>query len=133
MIDDAVGKGATLRAGGDARDAFMDATVIDHVTRPMRLYHEESFGPVASIIRVQDAEEAISVANDCDYGLSGAVFGRDIGRALKWRSALNPASATSIRRRWRMSRICRSAASRPRATGGLEDSPRSMNSQNCDG
>lgn len=83
MIDDAVGKGATLRAGGDARDAFMDATVIDHVTRPMRLYHEESFGPVASIIRVQDAEEAISVANDCDYGLSGAVFGRDIGRALK--------------------------------------------------
>jgi acyl-CoA reductase-like NAD-dependent aldehyde dehydrogenase len=83
MIDDALSKGAELRTGGDVRDAFMDATVIDRVTRPMRLYHEESFGPVASIIRVEDVEEAISVANDCDYGLSGAVFGRDIGRALQ--------------------------------------------------
>ncbi|WP_137155022.1 aldehyde dehydrogenase [Rhizobium sp. FKL33] len=83
MIDDAVSKGAELRAGGDARDALMDATVIDRVTRPMRLYHEESFGPVASIIRVEDVEEAISVANDCEYGLSGAVFGRDVSRALQ--------------------------------------------------
>jgi acyl-CoA reductase-like NAD-dependent aldehyde dehydrogenase len=83
MIDDAISKGADLCIGGDARDAFMDATVIDRVTRPMRLYHEESFGPVASIIRVADSEDAISVANDCDYGLSGAVFSGDIGRALR--------------------------------------------------
>ena len=82
LIDDAVAKGATLLAGGDSHDAFMDATVLDHVTRPMRLYREESFGPVAVIIRVADAEEAITVANDCEYGLSGAVFGRDIMRAM---------------------------------------------------
>jgi acyl-CoA reductase-like NAD-dependent aldehyde dehydrogenase len=82
LIDDAVAKGAALLAGGDNHDAFMDATVIDHVTRTMRLYREESFGPVAAIIRVGSVEEAITVANDCEYGLSGAVFGRDVGRAL---------------------------------------------------
>ncbi|MDB5522948.1 MAG: vdh [Rhizobium sp.] len=82
LIDDALAKGAILLAGGESHDALMDATVLDHVTRPMRLYREESFGPVAVIIRVADADEAVTVANDCEYGLSGAVFGRDIGRAL---------------------------------------------------
>ena len=82
LIDDALAKGATLLSGGDSHDAFMDATVIDNVTSSMRLYREESFGPVAAIIRVADAEEAITVANDCDYGLSGAVFGRDLVRAM---------------------------------------------------
>jgi acyl-CoA reductase-like NAD-dependent aldehyde dehydrogenase len=82
LIDDAIAKGAVLLAGGESHDAFMDATVLDQVARPMRLYREESFGPVAVIIRVADAEEAITVANDCDYGLSGAVFGRNIVRAL---------------------------------------------------
>lgn len=82
LIDDALAKGATLLAGGESHDAFMDATVLDNVTRPMRLYREESFGPVAVMIRVADAEEAITVANDCEYGLSGAVFGRDVRRAM---------------------------------------------------
>jgi acyl-CoA reductase-like NAD-dependent aldehyde dehydrogenase len=82
LIDDAIAKGAVLVAGGDSHDAFMDATVLDHVTRPMRLYREESFGPVAVVIRVADADEAITVANDCEYGLSGAVFGRDVVRAM---------------------------------------------------
>ncbi|MDB5550325.1 MAG: salicylaldehyde dehydrogenase protein [Rhizobium sp.] len=82
LIDDALAKGASLLTGGDNHDAFMDAAVIDHVTRPMRIYREESFGPVAAIIRVGSVDEAITVANDCEYGLSGAVFGRDIGRAL---------------------------------------------------
>jgi acyl-CoA reductase-like NAD-dependent aldehyde dehydrogenase len=82
LIDDAVAKGAALLTGGDNHDAFMDAAVIDYVTRPMRIYREESFGPVAAIIRVGSVDEAVTVANDCEYGLSGAVFGRDIGRAL---------------------------------------------------
>jgi acyl-CoA reductase-like NAD-dependent aldehyde dehydrogenase len=82
LIDDAVSKGAQLRVGGDSHDAFLDAMLVDHVTRPMRLYREESFGPVAAIIRVADADEAVTVANDCEYGLSAAVFGRDIMRAM---------------------------------------------------
>ena len=83
LIDDAVAKGALLLTGGENHDAMMDAAVIDHVTRPMRLYREESFGPVAAIIRVDSVDEAVTVANDCEYGLSGAVFGRDLGRAFE--------------------------------------------------
>jgi benzaldehyde dehydrogenase (NAD) len=48
----------------------------------MRIYHEESFGPVKPIVRVKSTEEAIACANDNEYGLSAAVFGRDIARAF---------------------------------------------------
>ncbi len=82
LIEDAVSKGAVIRAGGEARDAFMDATIIDDVSRSMRIYQEESFGPVAAIIRVGSIQEAITIANDCEYGLSAAVFGKDVRRAM---------------------------------------------------
>lgn len=82
LIDDAVHKGATLVAGGGRHDAFVDATILDGVTSSMRIYHEESFGPVASVIRVRGVEEAISIANDTEYGLAAAVYGADVGRAL---------------------------------------------------
>ena len=48
----------------------------------MKIYHEESFGPVKAIVRVSGVEAAIACANDNEYGLSAAVFGRDIGRAM---------------------------------------------------
>jgi acyl-CoA reductase-like NAD-dependent aldehyde dehydrogenase len=56
--------------------------LLDHVTPQMKIYREESFGPVKPIIRVAGAEEAIRVANDTEYGLSAAVFSRDIKRAM---------------------------------------------------
>jgi acyl-CoA reductase-like NAD-dependent aldehyde dehydrogenase len=82
LVKDAVARGARIIAGGHARGTLMDATVLDHVTSAMRIYNEESFGPVVSIVRVNGMEEAVRVANDTEYGLSAAVFGRDITRAM---------------------------------------------------
>lgn len=81
LIDDAVAKGAELLCGGKATQTLMPATLLDHVTPRMRIYHEETFGPVKAIVRVDGVEEAIACANDNEYGLSAAVFGRDIARA----------------------------------------------------
>ncbi|MYM54949.1 aldehyde dehydrogenase family protein [Thalassovita mangrovi] len=82
LIDDAVSKGARLLLGGEVDGAVMQPAVVDGVTSNMRLYHEESFGPVASVIRVRDAEEAVSVANDTEFGLAAAIFGKDADRCL---------------------------------------------------
>jgi acyl-CoA reductase-like NAD-dependent aldehyde dehydrogenase len=60
----------------------MPATVIDHVTPDMRLYRDESFGPVVAVIRVKDEAAAVAAANDSEYGLSSAIFSRNIPRAL---------------------------------------------------
>jgi len=76
LIEDALAQGARTIASEPA-------TVIDGITPEMRLYRDESFGPVVGIIRVADEEEAIRVANDSEYGLSAAVFTRDAARGLR--------------------------------------------------
>jgi benzaldehyde dehydrogenase (NAD) len=83
LIDDALAKGAKLLIGGKADNTLMPATLIDHVTPAMKIYHQESFGPVKGIVRVNGVEEAVACANDNEYGLSAAVFGRDVGRAMQ--------------------------------------------------
>ena len=83
LIDDALAKGARLLIGGKADNTLMQATLLDHVTPAMRLYHEEAFGPVKGIVRVNGVEEAVACANDNAYGLAAAVFGRDVARALE--------------------------------------------------
>lgn len=82
LIEDAVQKGARLIGGGGS-GTILNAAALDDVTPQMRLYSEESFGPVTSIIRVGDADEAVRVANESDMGLSAAVFGRDQARAMQ--------------------------------------------------
>ena len=82
LVDDALAKGAKLVCGGKADSTLMPATLLDHVTPAMRIYREETFGPVKCIVRVNGVEEAIACANDNEYGLSAAVFGRDIARAF---------------------------------------------------
>lgn len=82
LIADAERKGASVLAGGQADSVLMDATLIDGVTSSMQVYSEESFGPMLSIIRAQDEEDAIRIANDSKYGLSSAVFSKDFNKAM---------------------------------------------------
>ncbi|MCK2088424.1 aldehyde dehydrogenase [Thauera aromatica] len=81
LIDDALAKGATLVCGGKADSTLMPATLLDHVSAEMRIYHEETFAPVKGIVRVRGVDEAVACANDNPFGLAAAVFGRDLARA----------------------------------------------------
>ncbi|WP_027474217.1 aldehyde dehydrogenase [Curvibacter gracilis] len=81
LIDDALAKGATLLCGGKADSTLMPATLLDHVTPDMLIYQEESFGPVKPIVRVDGVDAAVACANDNAFGLSAAVFSRDIAKA----------------------------------------------------
>lgn len=83
LIDDAVANGADTLVGGEANGVLMPAHVIDRVTPDMKLFRDESFGPVVGIIRARDEAHAIALANDTEYGLSAAVFTRDTARGLR--------------------------------------------------
>ena len=86
QVDDAVSKGATLHAGGvlsDGPDAHYTPAVLSGITKEMRAYSEELFGPVAVVYKVGSDEEALALANDTTYGLGGAVFSADKARAEK--------------------------------------------------
>lgn len=83
--------GAELVTGGESADGaglrkgfFIRPTVFDRVTPDMRIAREEIFGPVLSVLRVRDFEEAMQVANDCDYGLSSAIFTNDAVRVFRF-------------------------------------------------
>lgn len=86
QLKDAVDKGATIHAGGTLHDgpgAYLEPTVLTGITKDMRAYSEELFGPVAVVYKVSSDEEALALANDSVYGLGGAVFSTDADRARK--------------------------------------------------
>ncbi|GAM06593.1 aldehyde dehydrogenase [Novosphingobium sp. MBES04] len=82
LIEDALSHGATLLTGGTADSVLMPATVVSGVTDAMKIYRDESFGPVVAVLHARDEEHAIALANDTEYGLSAAVFTRDTARGL---------------------------------------------------
>jgi acyl-CoA reductase-like NAD-dependent aldehyde dehydrogenase len=83
LMADATAKGARIIAGGQGSGgAFFEPTVVDGVQKGMRIYGEESFGPIVGVLRARDVDHAVELANDCEYGLSAAVFSRDINTAL---------------------------------------------------
>ena len=89
-IDIAKQEGATIACGGApytegecAKGSFMQPTLITNVTNDMRVAQEEIFGPVLSFIRFRDEQDAIRIANDSRYGLSGGVFTGDLRKALR--------------------------------------------------
>jgi betaine-aldehyde dehydrogenase len=89
-IEIGLAEGATLVVGGEAPDdpalaagAYLMPTVFDGVTNDMRIAREEIFGPVVSIIPFDTEAEAIRLANATPYGLSGSIWSRDIGKALR--------------------------------------------------
>jgi vanillin dehydrogenase len=82
LVEDARSRGAEVVVGGEADGPCYKPTVLAGVTPEMRIYHEESFGPVVGIVPVDGPDEAVRVANDTEYGLAAAVFGDDVPTAL---------------------------------------------------
>jgi acyl-CoA reductase-like NAD-dependent aldehyde dehydrogenase len=83
LIEEALGHGAEQLVGGETEGVLMPAHVIDRVTPEMKLFRDESFGPVVAITRARDEAHAVELANDTEYGLSASVFTRDTAKGLK--------------------------------------------------
>jgi succinate-semialdehyde dehydrogenase / glutarate-semialdehyde dehydrogenase len=86
QVRESVRQGATAAVGGKrvAGDGYyFEPTVLTNVRPGMPAYHEETFGPVAAVIRAKDADDALRVANDTDYGLGSNIWTRDIERGKK--------------------------------------------------
>lgn len=82
LIDDAVAQGAKLVLGGKRKGQFLPPTLLDRVTKTMRVAWEEQFGPVLPVVRVRNWEEAVALANKSEYGLQSSIFTNDINKAF---------------------------------------------------
>ena len=91
FIEDAVAKGASVALGGSRSDlgsCFIEPTILTNVSEDMRVFSEEIFGPVAPIFKFSTEEEAISMANDTEFGLACYFYSRDVGRIWRVGEAL---------------------------------------------
>jgi acyl-CoA reductase-like NAD-dependent aldehyde dehydrogenase len=83
-VEEAVAQGARLLAGGSWNGHVCAPTVLEGVAAGMTVFDEETFGPVAQLYRIESLDEAIALANASRYGLSAAIYTRDIGKALRF-------------------------------------------------
>ncbi|PPR78883.1 MAG: Succinate-semialdehyde dehydrogenase [NADP(+)] [Alphaproteobacteria bacterium MarineAlpha2_Bin1] len=96
QVKDALNKGAELIFGGKVLNSnsltqgyFYSPTIISNIKPNMKIYREETFGPIAPIIYYNDPEEAINMANDTEYGLAAYIYTKDISLAMKTMEKLN--------------------------------------------
>ncbi|MBO1529833.1 NAD-dependent succinate-semialdehyde dehydrogenase [Psychrobacter sp. F1192] len=85
QVQESVSKGATITLGGEVPDkpgAFYPPTILENIKPDQPAYKDELFGPVASLIRAKDKEDAFRIANDSRYGLGGAIFSKDEEKAI---------------------------------------------------
>ena len=86
QVIDSVNKGATIAVGGkipEGKGSFYPATILENVEKGQPAYDDELFGPVASLIRAKDQDDALRIANDSRYGLGGAIFSKDEDKAIR--------------------------------------------------
>ncbi|WP_352259236.1 NAD-dependent succinate-semialdehyde dehydrogenase [Psychrobacter sp. TB55-MNA-CIBAN-0194] len=86
QVEQSVAKGATIAVGGkvpDSKGSFYPATILENVEKGQPAYDDELFGPVASLIRAKDQDDALRIANDSRYGLGGAIFSKDTDKAVR--------------------------------------------------
>ncbi len=89
FVEDAVARGARILTGGECAGHYFQPTVLDNVSTDCRISKEEVFGPVVALYPFGDISEAISLANDVDYGLQAGVFTRDLASAHRIADGLN--------------------------------------------
>lgn len=82
QIDDAVSKGARLLTGGTYDGAFFKPSLLCDVTPEMSIFYEESFGPITSVVKAKDSEDALALCNNNKYGLSSALLTNDLQKAF---------------------------------------------------
>nr|WP_299040382.1 NAD-dependent succinate-semialdehyde dehydrogenase [uncultured Psychrobacter sp.] len=86
QVEQSVAKGATIAVGGkvpEGKGSFYPATILENVEKGQPAYDDELFGPVASLIRAKDDDDAMRIANDSRYGLGGAIFSKDEDKAIR--------------------------------------------------
>ncbi|MEP7266550.1 MAG: NAD-dependent succinate-semialdehyde dehydrogenase [Saprospiraceae bacterium] len=89
QVDESVQMGALIKIGGHQKNAFFEPTVLTNITRDMPVFKEETFGPVAPIMKFKNIDEAFELANDSQFGLGVSVFTKDLDKLKPYISKIN--------------------------------------------
>ncbi len=89
QVDESVQMGAHIKIGGHQKNAFFEPTVLTNITRDMPVFKEETFGPVAPIMKFKNIDEAFELANDSQFGLGVSVFTKDLDKLKPYISKIN--------------------------------------------